>query len=427
MSQEANPAADGAADSAADFAEEAMILDEQDELAGYRRHFELPAGVYYFDGNSLGPLTQSSRQRVAQVVEQEWGREMVSAWNTAGWIDLAEHTGSKIARLVGARPEEVLVTDSTSINLFKLLGCALELRPGRRTILCQEEHFPSDLYMAQGLVDLRGQGFEMRLVKTADLPAALGENVAVMCCSHVDFKTGELYDMAGLNAEARRHGVLSCWDLAHSAGALPVELNATGTDLAVGCGYKFLNGGPGAPAFLYVAAAHHNNMRNPLPGWLGHRDPFVFETTYDPAPGMKRFHCGTTPILALASLDAALEVFADLDLDRLRRKSVALSEFFLKLLAQMDGTDEIEVVSPREASRRGSQISLRHPQAYALVQALIENQVIADFREPDRMRFGITPLYQRFLDVFYAVMTLSHLITEGTYREERFQVRNKVT
>jgi len=411
----------------ADLAEKAMDLDFEDPLASFRRHFELPGGLYYFDGNSLGPLTGESLRRLAQVAEKEWGGQLVTAWNRAGWIDLAAATGSRIARLLGAEPDEVLVADSTSVNLFKLLAGALELRPERRLILCQQEHFPSDLYIAEGVAALRGQGFEVRLAAREDFQAALSEEVAVFCCSQVDFRTGELLDMKALNQAARRVGALSCWDLSHSAGALPVALGEAGADLAVGCGYKFLNGGPGAPAFLYVRGDLQAKIRNPLPGWLGHREPFAFSAAYEPAPGIERFLCGTPPILSLACLDAALEVFDTVDLHALRQKSLALGDFFLELLARLEGGIDIEVITPRETARRGSQISLRHPDAYALVQAMIARNVVTDFRAPDIIRFGITPLYQRYLDFFYAAMALHDLLASGEYRDARYQERAKVT
>ena len=361
------------------------------------------------------------------MAELEWGGELIGAWNGAGWIDLAVTAGRKIARLIGAEPGEVLVADSTSVNLFKLLAAALELRPGRRVILCQDNHFPTDLYIAEGVAALRGAPFEVRRAPPAELAASLSNEVAVLCCSQVDFRSGELLDMTALNAAARRHGALSCWDLSHSAGALPVELNAAGCDLAVGCGYKFLNGGPGAPAFLFVRQELQEVIRNPLPGWLGHREPFAFSPHYQPASGIERFTCGTPPILALAALDAALSAFAELDLGELRRKSLALGDYFRQLLEARCPDCGFEILTPPEPERRGSQISLRHPEAFALVQALISEGVVPDFRAPDLLRFGLTPLYQRFADVLRAVETLRALLLTGRHREARFQQRSKVT
>lgn len=411
--------------------EQAVRRDHEDPLAPCRELFELPPGLAYFDGNSLGPPSADSRRRLRQVAEQEWGGRLVAGWNGRGpddgWIGLAARAGRRIARLIGAAPDEVLVADSTSVNLFKLLAAALELRPGRRVLLCQEEHFPTDLYIAEGLARLRGQGFTVRRARTAELPAALSAEVAVVCCSHVDFRSGELHDMAALNREARRHGALTCWDLSHTAGALPIELDAAGADLAVGCGYKFLNGGPGAPAFLFVRGELQESSRNPLPGWLGHADPFAFAPDYRPAAGIERFLCGTPPILSLASLDAALEAFAVADLHLLRRKSLELGDFFRELLERRCPGCGFEVVTPREHERRGSQISLRHPEAFALVQALIAKNVVPDFRAPDLLRFGLTPLYQRFADVVTAVETLRQILIAGFHREARFQVRSKVT
>ncbi len=409
---------------------EALRRDREDPLASCRGLFELPAGIAYFDGNSLGPPAVASLERLRRTAEREWREDLVGAWNGRapddGWIGLATRAGRKIARLIGAAPHEVLVADSTSVNLFKLLAGALELRPDRRVLLLQEEQFPTDLYIAEGLAALRGGGFEVRRAKTAEMAAALSAEVAVVCLSQVDFRTGELYDMAALGQQARRHGVLTCWDLSHSAGALPVALGENGADLAVGCGYKFLNGGPGAPAFLYVRAEHQNAIRNPLPGWLGHHDPFAFSPEYRPAAGIERFLCGTPPILSLAALDAALEVFAEVDLALVRRKSLALGDFFLELLERRC-PGVFAVVTPREHERRGSQISLRHPEAFALVQALIDRGVVPDFRAPDLLRFGLTPLYQRFGDVAAAVAMLSEILESGRHREARFQLRSKVT
>lgn len=411
--------------------EEALQLDHQDPLAPCRDFFELPPGLAYFDGNSLGPLSTASRLRLRQVAEQEWGGQLIGAWNGAGWIELAARAGRKIAAIVGAEPDEVLVADSTSVNLFKLLAAASELRPGRRVILCQEEQFPSDIYIAEGLVALRGAGFAVRRVKSRDLPAALagdlGGEVAAICCSQVDFRSGELYDLAALTAAAHAAGALACWDLSHSAGALPIGLAAAGVDLAVGCGYKFLNGGPGAPAFLYVRRDLQEASRNPLQGWLGHSDPFAFGADYQPAAGIERFACGTPAVLSLASLDAALEIFAQADLELVRRKSLQLGDFFLDLLERRCPSCGFEVVTPREPERRGSQVSLRHQDAFALVQALIAKGVVPDFRAPDLLRFGLTPLYQRFVDVFTAVETLRAILISGFFREPRFQVRAKVT
>ncbi len=407
--------------------EEALRLDHQDPLAPCREFFELPPRLAYFDGNSLGPLSLASRLRLRQAAEEEWGKQLVSAWNTAGWIDLPARVGQRIARLVGAGPDEVLVADATSVNLFKLLAAALALRPGRRVLLCQAEQFPSDLYIAQGLAALVGAGAEVRLAPTRELAAALSPEVAVVCCSHVDFRSGELYDMAAIGAAAQAVGALTCWDLSHNAGALPVELNASGADFAVSCGYKFLNGGPGAPSFLYVRKSLQEAATNPLAGWLGHADPFAFAPDYTPAPGIARFACGTPPILSLAALDAALEVFDQADLALIRRKSLELGDFFRELLARRCPGCGFEIVTPEEPERRGSQLSLRHPDAYPLVKALIASGVVPDFRAPDLLRFGLTPLYQRFLDVFQAVETLRRILISGEWREPRFQVRAKVT
>ena len=406
-------------------------LDRRDPLASCRGLFELPDGVLYFDGNSLGPLTRSSRRRVRDVLDRQWGEDLIRSWNVHDWIHLPRRVGTKIAPLIGAAGDQVVAADSTSVNLFKLLAAALALRPGRRVILTEASNFPTDLYIAQGLVELQRSSreaadVELRAVAIEDLVAAIDSDVAVVSLCHVDFRGGELRDMAAITRAAHRHGALVLWDLAHSAGALPVDLAASEADLAVGCGYKFLNGGPGAPAFVYVARHLQEAARSPLAGWLGHQDPFAFEPNYRPAPGIDRFQCGTPPILSLAALDAALEVFEDIDLTVLRRKSCALGDLFLELVEQECGK-ELEPACPRVAERRGSQISLRHPQGYAMIQALIDRGVVGDFRTPDILRFGLTPLYQRYVDVWDAVAILREVLATRAWDDPRFRQRGKVT
>jgi len=403
-------------------------LDREDPLAGRRDAFDLPADVLYFDGNSLGPLTHAARRRAREVIERQWGRDLIGSWNTHDWIHLPRRVGDKIARLIGAEAGEVVVADSTSVNLFKLLAAALALRPKRRTILSDASNFPTDLYMARGLADLLGEiGVRLRLVEPDELTAAIDGDTAVVALSHVDFKTGELRDLAAVTAAARERGALVVWDLAHSAGALEVDLGAGGADLAVGCGYKFLNGGPGAPAFVYVARRLHERARSPLYGWLGHRDPFAFDAGYTPAEGIDRFQCGTPPVLSLAALDAALDVFDGVDLAELRRKSMALGDLFLDLVGRECAGSGLEVACPRDGERRGSQVSLRHPRGYAIVQALIDRGVVGDFRAPDVLRFGITPLYQRYVDVWDAVAILREVVETGAFEDPRYRRRGVVT
>jgi len=401
-------------------------MDAADPLAAIRDEFVLPAGAVYLDGNSLGALPRRATARVREVVETEWGTGLVRSWNDAGWIDLPARVAAKIAPLVGAAPSEVAVADSTSVNVFKLLAGALRLRPGRRVIVSERENFPTDLYVAQGLAALLGD-VELRLVGRGDLEGALDDRTAVLMLTHVDFRTGEIHDMAGLTRAAHGAGALVLWDLAHSAGALPVDLDGRGVDLAVGCGYKYLNGGPGAPAFAFVATALQDRFETPLTGWMGHAAPFAFDTGYTPAAGIARLRCGTPPVLSLAALECGAETIARAGIERLRQKSVALTELFVRLVEQECGALGFELASPRDADRRGSQVSLRHPEGYAIVRALIARGVIGDFRSPDILRFGFAPAYVRFVDVFDAVAALRRVMDGRDWERPEHQRRARVT
>jgi kynureninase len=405
---------------------DAETLDAADELAPLRDEFVLPAGTVYLDGNSLGALPRRAAERVRDVTEREWGRDLIRSWNANGWIDLPARVAALVAPLIGAAPDEVAVADSTSVNLFKLLSGALRLRPGRRVVLSEEENFPTDLYVAQGLQRLLGWA-ELRLVPREGLRAALREDVAVLMLTHVDFRTGEVHDMAGLTRAAHAAGAFALWDLAHSAGALPVDLGGCGADLAVGCGYKYLNGGPGAPAFAFVARRLQGLFETPIQGWMGHADPFAFSTRYEPARGVGRLLCGTPPILSLAALECGVETIAVAGIERLRRKSVALTELFVRLVEQECGGFGFLLASPLEAERRGSQVSLRHPEAYAIVQALIARGVVGDFRTPDILRFGFAPAYLRFADAWDAVAALRTVMENREWLRPEFQARGKVT
>lgn len=401
-------------------------LDLEDPLAHCRELFQLPEGLLYFDGNSLGPMPLATRRHLPEVLDEQWGTSLIRSWNDHSWIDLPRRVGVKIAPLVGAASHEVVVADSTSVNLFKGLAAALDLRRGRSVILMDDGQFPTDLYIGEGIGNWVS-GVRLRRVPRGELSASLDEQVAVVCLSHVDYRTGELLDMARWTEAAHTRGALILWDLSHSAGALEVDLAGCGADLAVGCGYKFLNGGPGAPAFLFVAEALQAEARSPLSGWLGHRRPFAFEPDYAPALGIDRFQCGTPPILSLAALDAGLAAFDGVELGKIRHKSIALGELFLELVEPRLTDWEMEVVSPRRAEERGSQISLRHHQGYAVIQALISRGVIGDFRVPDVLRFGLTPLYQRFVDVWNLVEHLDRVMTTRAYDEPRFRRKKAVT
>ena len=407
--------------------EDCLALDARDPLAGLRGRFALPDNVIYLDGNSLGALPRHVPSRMRTVVEDEWGAGLIRSWNDAGWIEAAHRTAEKIARLIGAGVDEVIVADSTSVNLFKLLVAAMRLRAGRDLLLTSIGNFPTDAYIAQGAADLLGA--ELRFVEPdmSSVVAALGSRVAVLAMTHVDYRTGRILSMHEITAAAHAAGALMLWDLSHSAGALEVDLDDASVDLAVGCGYKYLNGGPGAPAYAYVARRLIDQVRQPLSGWFGHAEPFAFAADYVSAPGIDRMQCGTPPMLSLAALESALEVFDDVSVAALRAKSMALSDLFIRLADETLEGLGVTVESPRDASLRGSQVSLKHVDGYAIVQALIANGVIGDFRAPDILRFGLTPLYVRFVDVFDAVHAIERVVRAGEWNHPRFLARKSVT
>jgi kynureninase len=401
-------------------------MDARDPLAACREWFTLPPGVIYLDGNSLGALPAATPAHLARVVE-EWGRDLIGSWNRHDWIGWPRRVGDRIARLVGAQPGEVIVADSTSVNLFKLLAAALDLNRGRRVILSQADNFPTDLHVAQGLGRLLGDTVELRTVEAAAIPGALDGDVAVLMLTHVSYRTGAMHDMAALTAAAHAAGALALWDLSHSAGAMPLALNDAGVDLAVGGGYKFLNGGPGAPAYVFVAERWLGRIEPALSGWMGHARPFEFAAAYEPAPGIERFLVGTPPVLSLAALDAGVEMFERVDLSLVRAKSVALGELFRRLVEQECRGLGLRLASPADPARCGSQVCYAHPDGYAIVQALIAAGVIGDFRAPDVLRFGFAPLYVRHVDVFDAVMALREILATRAYDHPRFRLRVLVT
>lgn len=405
----------------------ARDFDAADPLASYRDRFSLPDGVIYLDGNSLGALPKATTEVMARVIEQEWGEGLIRSWNAgefgAGWFDMARRIGGKIAPLVGAAPHEVIACDSTSVNLFKLIAAALQMRPGRKVVLSEPGNFPTDLYMIAGL---ESQGLaERRLAEREVLVDALDDDVALLMLTHVHYKTGALHDMAALTRTAHEAGALVLWDLSHTTGGLPVDLNGVGADFAVGCGYKYLCGGPGAPAFAYVAERHHAVLAQPLTGWFGHAQPFAFTDDFAPAPGIERMLCGTSPVLGLAALEVGVDLIAGIGVDRLYAKSQALSEFFLECLMALDV--DIELVSPPKSSERGSQLSFRHPNAYAVCQALIARGVIGDFRDPDVLRLGFAPAYLSFADIAAAAQHLAEVLTSGEWQRAEFNLRAAVT
>ena len=408
--------------------EDFAALDEADPLAPFRQEFELPENVIYLDGNSLGPLPRIARERVATCVTEEWGKGLIRSWNDAGWIDLPTRVGGKIGTLIGAEPESVVAADSTSVNLFKCLSAALALRPDRTVIVSEKSNFPTDLYMAEGLSALLGGRHELRLIEDpSELPAALTDDVAVLMLTHVNYRTGYMHDMKATTAAAHEAGAVTLWDLAHSAGAVPVDLATANADFAVGCGYKYLNGGPGAPAFLYAAPRHQETASQPLTGWFSHKAPFAFDHRFAPTDGIGKFLCGTPPVLAMTALDAAMDLWARADMDAVREKSVALTESFITLVEGRCAGLDLTLASPRNEEQRGSQVSCAHDNGYPVMQALIARGVIGDFRAPDLLRFGFTPLYTRFTDVWDAVEHLRDILQAGAWDRPEFHARAAVT
>jgi kynureninase len=418
-------------------------LDAQDPLAALRDLFALPPDKIYLDGNSLGVLPRATAQRVADVVQREWGEHLIESWNTAHWIDLPQRIGNKLARLVGVGANELVAADSTSINLFKVLSAALSMAradsPQRRVILSERDNFPTDLYIAESLA--RERGFELVLIDTPQQiePRLAQADVAVLMLTQVNYRTGRLHDMAALTACAHSVGALAVWDLAHSAGALPVHLKRDDADFAVGCGYKFFNGGPGAPAFVWVHPRHADRFAQPLSGWMGHAAPFAFAPGYAPAPGIARYLCGTPPVIQMAALECGIDTVLAAEplggMEALRSKSLALTELFMRLVAAQ--CSSLQVITPHDSQHRGSQVSMtRDEGAFAIVQALIARGVIGDFREgnkahpaaaQDVLRFGFTPLYTRFVDVWDAVAHLQQVLETSEWKHERFNKRSAVT
>jgi kynureninase len=403
-------------------------LDEGDVLAEHRKRFKLPANKIYLDGNSLGPLADAASARASAVVQEQWGEDLISSWNKHSWIELPAITGNKIARLIGAAPGQVICCDSISVNLFKLLCQCLLMQEGRRVVLSQQDNFPTDLYITQGVAGLLGADrCEPRFVAEEDLLEALNPDVAVLMLSQVNFRTGKLHDIKRLTHAAHEQGILVIWDLAHSAGVLELAMDEWQVDFAVGCGYKFLNGGPGAPAFIYANSRHHAVLDQPVKGWMGHKAPFEFDPVYSPQKGMESFLVGTPPVLSMAVLDAALDEFSDVTVAALRQKSVALTELFIELVADDECLTDLMLASPAQAEWRGSQVAYAHPHAWQICQALAERGVIADFRSPDLLRFGFSPLILSFADIADSVGQLGDVLLNQDYSAERFQSRARVT
>lgn len=410
--------------------QQAQELDQADQLAHLRSEFYIPAQRIYFDGNSLGLLSHKVSDRVQQTLQQQWGDDAITSWNKHSWIDLPLTIGDKIAPFIGAPQGTTLCCDSTSINLFKVLSCALQMNAPRSEILSTADNFPTDLYMVQGLQQLLGDKCQLRLVPEHELIGSISNNTAAVLATEVNFRTGARLPLAELSAAARAHGALSIIDLAHSAGALPVALAEHKIDFAVGCTYKYFNAGPGAPAFLYVSQAilqQKNTPMQPLFGWLGHAEPFAFNPNYQPAEGIRQFITGTPPVLAMAAVDAALDIFAAVDMQQVQEKSIGLSEFWLECMETTGLLAEMPCIAPSNPLQRGSQLAFAHPQAYALCQALIAEDIIADFRAPNYLRIGFTPLYNSYRDVATAVTTLATIVAEQRFLRPEFQQRQRVT
>lgn len=402
-------------------------LDRKDPLAGFRDRFDIPDGLVYLDGNSLGCLPKTTPDRLDTVVRGEWGRDLIRSWNTADWINAPRRVGAKIARLIGAEDNEVVAADSTSINVFKALSACLQLSPERGILLSERGNFPTDVYMMQGLSVLSGGRIETRLVDGEDVVSSLDDTVAALLLTHVHYKTGRMRDMKAVTAAAHAKGIPVIWDLSHSAGAVPVDLNDANADFAVGCGYKYLNGGPGAPAFLFAARRHQEKVFPALSGWLGHAAPFDFDDTYRPAPGIDRFQCGTPGILGMAALESGLDVILDADMSDLRAKSSALGDLFISLMTERCGDAGFTLACPADAAERGSQVSFHHEGGYAIMQAIIARGVIGDFRAPDILRFGFAPLYNGYEDVWNAVEAIRTVMESGEWQDDKYAQRAAVT
>ncbi|MGR3271298.1 kynureninase [Thalassococcus profundi] len=390
-----------------------------------RAQFHLPMGMIYLDGNSLGPLPKAAPARIEAMLRHEWGEQLITGWNASGWMAQPRAIGDRIARLIGAEPGHVVMGDTLSIKVYQALAAALKLRPDRRVVLSDSGNFPSDLYMAQGLVKLLGQDYRLRVVKPTEVAEAIDENVAVTLLTEVDYRTGRRHDMAALTALAHEKGALTVWDLAHSAGALPVDVSGADADFAVGCTYKYLNGGPGAPAFIYVAPRHADLAEPALAGWLGHAKPFDFDRDYTPGAGIERMRVGTPPVVQMTLLETALDIFDRVDMAEVRKQSVRLCEQFIGLVEE--SCPQLRLFSPRDPAQRGSQVSFRAENGYAIMQALIAEGVIGDFRAPDVMRFGFCPLYIRETDVEEAVGILARILRGALWDRPEFLRRKAVT
>ena len=402
-------------------------LDREDPLRPFRDRFFLPEGTIYLDGNSLGAMPKAVPDRIREVVEEEWGRDLIRSWNIHGWIDLQMSVGAKIGRLIGAGEGETIVADSTSVNLFKVLSAALALNPSRRTILSERENFPTDLYVVEGLIRHLGRDHVLKAAAPEEFPAVIDDDVACVLLTHVSYRTGRMYDMAKITEAAHAKGALMIWDLAHSAGAMPLDLSGVNADFAVGCGYKFLNGGPGAPAFLAIARRHQDRVAPALSGWFGHAAPFAFEGSFRPAEGVARAAVGTPPVLSLAALEVGVDLMLEAPLEELRAKSLRQADIFAALMGPELAGHGFSLVSPKDPAQRGSQICFAHEHGWPIVQCLTALNVIGDFRAPDIVRFGFTPLYLGYAELWDAVAILRRIMDGRLWDRPEFHGRAKVT
>lgn len=401
-------------------------LDQDDPLAHFRQQFSLPDNMVYLCGNSLGAMPKQALASAQQTISDQWGKSLVKSWNSHQWFSLTRQLGAKLATTIGAEADEVVMTDSTSINLFKVLAAAVTLVPNRYKIVMEGSNFPTDNYTAQGLLQLLGERYQIVFAEEHELDAAIDDSVAVVCLTHVHYKTGRVLDMQRLSALSHAKGAVVIWDLCHSAGAMPVALNACQADFAIGCTYKYYNGGPGSPGFIFAARRHHGKALQPLTGWWGHAAPFAFERDYRPSPHIEQMLTGTQPIISLRVAEVGLDIMLQADMQQIRAKSLQMGELFIRLLEQQCAEFGFELVSPRDNSR-GSQIAIKHPQGYAIMQALIDSGVIGDFRAPDILRFGLTPLYLRYVDLWDAIASLRDIMQSQRWQQARFNQRHAVT
>ncbi len=402
-------------------------FDRADPIRAYRDRFRLPEGVIYLDGNSLGALPKATADRVKKVLDVEWGEHLVDGWLKDNWMGLSEVLGDKIAKLIGADAGEVIVVDTTSINVHKVIAAAMLMRPDRRTLLTDKGNFPTDVYMAQGLVEFLGRQHRIKMVEEDQVAESIDEDTAAVFCTQINYKTGRLHDMARITKAAHAKGALAIWDLAHTAGCVPIELNKIEADFAVGCGYKYLNGGPGAPAFVFAPKRHHDKVRQPLTGWLGHANPFEFGLDYKPAQGIRQFRASSPPILGIVAMEAGIDDMIEFGIGNVRAKSLALTGLFMRLVEERLIKHGFTIATPKETERRGSQVALNHKDGWPIMQALKARKVIGDFREPNIVRFGFAAPYVRFADVWDAVENLVQVMEKEEWKKPEFQNKKWVT